>query len=356
MIGERIADTPGQGAQLPLPYTPGTAAERSIDQLVDWISAERETLEGRLLQHGALLFRGFAVHGAADFERVARAIDPHLRNDYLGTSPRNGLTEYVFSASELPPFYPIPQHIEMSFLPNPPRRLFFACETAPERHGETPLCDFRRVYADLDPEVREAFETRGIRNIRNYDGPDAAPRRDLWKLKRWDEMFLTRDRDQVEAVAAAQGLTCEWYGEGKLRLVNEQEAIRRHPETGEPVWFNHSQVFHVAAAALEYRRIARRHKSPRAVFFAGLTGLLTAARRRLVSSQDQAMHCTFRDGGEIPDAYMEHVSETIWRHLTFTPWQPGDVIVIDNFSVSHGRMPYRGPRNILVAWTTGLTD
>ena len=29
---------------------------------------------------------------------------------------------------------------------------------------------------------------------------------------------------------------------------------------------------------------------------------------------------------------------------------PGDVVAIDNFAVSHGRLPYRGPRNVAVAW------
>ena len=47
----------------------------------------------RLAAHGALLFRGFDVADAPAFERVARAIDAELKNEYLGTSPRNALTE-----------------------------------------------------------------------------------------------------------------------------------------------------------------------------------------------------------------------------------------------------------------------
>jgi alpha-ketoglutarate-dependent taurine dioxygenase len=96
------------------------------------------------------------VSAARDFERVARAIDPDLKNEYLGTSPRSGLTDYVFTASELPGYYPIPQHCEMSFIKQPPRRVFFCCLEAPATgSGETPLVDFRKVWRDLDPDVRQ---------------------------------------------------------------------------------------------------------------------------------------------------------------------------------------------------------
>ncbi|CAI8053670.1 hypothetical protein GBAR_LOCUS29333, partial [Geodia barretti] len=42
----------------------------------------------------------------------------------------------------------------MSFLPAPPRFLFFCCLEAPTSvGGETSLCDFRKVYQQLDPAV-----------------------------------------------------------------------------------------------------------------------------------------------------------------------------------------------------------
>ena len=78
----------------------------------------------------------------------------------LRTSPRDAVKPggYVFSASELPGFYPIPAHNEMSFTAHPPRRIFFACTIAPEKFGETPLVDFRGVWRDLDPELRPLGE------------------------------------------------------------------------------------------------------------------------------------------------------------------------------------------------------
>ena len=81
-----------------------------LDTLLTWISEDPSRTQRLLLEHGALLFRGFSVPDPASFERVSRTIAPDLKNDYLGTSPRDAVTPYVFTASELPGHYPIPQH------------------------------------------------------------------------------------------------------------------------------------------------------------------------------------------------------------------------------------------------------
>ena len=289
--------------------------------------------------------------GPADFEQVARAISPQLKKDYLGTSPRDALTEYVFSASELPPYYPIPQHCEMSFTRTPPRNLFFSCLIAPSGPGgETPLVDFRNVYRDLAPALRERFAKLGVRNIRNYIGPAGGSRFDFWKLKRWDEMFGTTDRAVVEQRCQEQGFTPTWLPGGRLRLINLSPGVIQHPETGDPVWFNHSQVFHLSAVPDEYRRVARRLGQLRYHLLANFARAAIAAKRHFTASDDQAMHCTFGDGSPISDAEMNQVRDAIWRNLVFFRWQVGDIVAIDNLAVAHGRMPYQGPRQVVVSW------
>ena len=62
------------------------------------------------------------------------------------------------------------------------------------------------------------------------------------------------------------------------------------------------------------------------------------------------MHCTHLDGSPIPDADIEAVLDAVWKHLVVVPWRRGDVVAIDNFAVSHGRLPYRGPREVAVCW------
>jgi hypothetical protein len=66
---------------------------------------------------------------------------------------------------------------------------------------------------------------------------------------------------------------------------------------------------------------------------------------------NMSMHTLFGDGTAIPDAYVRHIEEVIWKNMVIFPWQKGDILVLDNFSTSHGRLPYEGPREILVSWS-----
>ena len=148
-----------EGSDEGLPLVIEARGERNPAQLCRFLSKNLDWVRDRLAAHGALLFRGFDVNDAPAFERVARAIDDELKNEYLGTSPRNALTSHVFTASELPPYFPIMQHCEMSFTAQPPRRLFFCCLVEPAQgSGETPLTDFRRVLRELDPQLVKRWE------------------------------------------------------------------------------------------------------------------------------------------------------------------------------------------------------
>ena len=344
----QVAPLDAHADRLPLVIQPHD--DRRASTLATWLAANSDWVADHLSTWGALLFRGFDINDAPTFETVARAIDDDLKNEYLGTSPRNALTEHVFTASELPAYYPIPQHCEMSFIAQPPRRLFFCCLVAPaEGSGETPLADFRRVLRDLDPAVLRRFEIRGLRIVRNYSGPDGGSRFDLWQLKRWDEMFLTTDRAVVEAKCRAEGFEPTWTDGGGLRLVSTQPITRTQPGTGERAWHNHVTTFHLSQAAGEYARIYTLR--PTWTHW----GLLQVARaleyaQSWKSSDDLAMHCTYGNGSEIPYADLEHVRDVVWKHLVVFPWREGDVVAIDNFAVSHGRLPYEGPRSIAVAW------
>src|SRR5438477_13176760 len=84
---------------LPLLVTPRD--DRDPERLCAWLRAHEAWVAAELARAGAILFRGFAVDDAPAFERVARAVDDDLKQDYLGPSPRRALTSHVFTASAL---------------------------------------------------------------------------------------------------------------------------------------------------------------------------------------------------------------------------------------------------------------
>lgn len=325
--------------------------EAGADRDPSRIAGMRPWVESVLPKAGAVLLRGFDVGDAPAFGRVAASLSDALERDYLGTSPRDEVAPGVFTASELPGHYPIPQHCEMTFIKNPPRRLFFGCLTAPAiGSGETPIADQRRVLADLPDALVQRAERLGFRIVRNYAGPSTlASKWNPWQLKRWDQLFGTTEREAVAARARSEGFEPTWFGEDGLRLVSFQPAVRAHPVTGDRAWFNHLATFHPQQAVGEYRRIAAMRPTLRNHAVLALARTLSWAQRG-VPGDDRAMNVTWGDGSPIDDATVDTVRESTWRNLVVIPWQRGDVLAIDNRIVSHGRLPYRGPRLVVVSW------
>ena len=337
---------------LPLVLEPENGQTGKI-VLFDSIKNDRAGFMQKFHSSGALLFRSFDIETPKDFEELSLLIDPRMEDGYYGTSPRNLVkgTRHVYTASELPAYYPIMQHCEMSYAKHPPVTLFFYCQTEPLYGGETPLCNFRKVYNDLDPSISDEFDKKGVITVRNYSGLESKSKFNLFELKKWNEIFMTGDKAEVERQCREQEIEYQWLDNGNLRLQHPTPAAILHPITQEKAWFNHLQVFHPAAAAIEYDHIHDRQHRAKTFFWSAFTKLLVKAKSLTTSPIEQSMNVLFGDGTAVPDSYVRHVEEVIWRNLVIFPWRKNDVLVIDNFSTSHGRLPYEGPRDILVAWS-----
>src|SRR4051812_16113501 len=81
-----------EGQPLPLIIEP---AADQVD-LVEWANNNRPYIQQKLHKHGGVLFRGFAVRTAPEFQRVASALCGELYADY-GDLPRESLAEKVYS-------------------------------------------------------------------------------------------------------------------------------------------------------------------------------------------------------------------------------------------------------------------
>jgi hypothetical protein len=153
---------------LPLVVVPDSA---DID-LVEWAGKNREFIETKLLDHGAILFRQFALNSVTEFESFANAVCPDLFADY-GDLPREEMGGKVYGSTPYPADERILFHNESSHMHRWPMLIWFYCVKAAQQGGESPIVDCRQVYRELDPDIRDRFERKGLMYVRNFtDGFD----------------------------------------------------------------------------------------------------------------------------------------------------------------------------------------
>ena len=285
-----------------------------------WVRTQRAEVEKRLLEHGALLFRGFGVNLEA-FERLADAVSPEQLELKGGNSPRKQAGEGVFVSTEYPAHVALAQHHERSFARRYPRYILFYCKVAPQDRGETPICSSRRLMRRVDPAVVEEFRRREVMYLRRYS-PEMLP---------WERAYDTDARQDVEAFCKASNIDYQWSSDFKsLETRHVAQGVARHPVTGEEVLFNQATAFHASRT-----------------FFKALMGNQSAP---------PPTHALWGDGQEIDPKVVEHVANALEQEEVAFKWQEGDVLMLDNLLATHGRRPFTGPRSILVAIRQPIGD
>jgi hypothetical protein len=59
-------------------------------------------------------------------------------------------------------------------------------------------------------------------------------------------------------------------------------------------------------------------------------------------------HAYYGDGSPIESDVLEEI-RTIYRQEAITfPWEPEDILLLDNMLTAHGRQPFTGKRQVLV--------
>lgn len=287
------------------------------EQLLPWATSHREMVHQELARHGAVLFRGFGGMTAETLESLIVALTGEPLEYTHRSTPRSRVSGKIFTSTEYPADQTIPQHNEMSYTTSWPRYLFFGCLQASETGGETPISDSRRVFERLRPELRDRFLAHGVMYVRNFHERIGLP---------WQEVFQTSDKAEVEAYCDSQGVKVEWTPKGRLRTIQVCQAALTHPRTNEQVWFNQAHLFHVSNLQPSAR------KSMQALF----------------APQDLPRNALYGDGTPIEDATLDEIRAAYEAESVAFPWQTGDVLMLDNIAVAHGRRPFTGPRRIVV--------
>jgi alpha-ketoglutarate-dependent taurine dioxygenase len=292
--------------------------------LAAWAEENRPWIDARLDQHGALLFRGFAVHTPEVFERFMIAASGKLLPYKERSSPRREVHGHVYSSTEHPPDQAIFFHNENSYQSTFPGRLGFCCVRPAERGGETPIAHAARVLSRIPLDIQARFLERQWMCVRNY--------REGLGLS-WQDVFQTRDRAEVEAHCAREGISFEWQPGGRLTTRAVRPAIARHPRTKQRSWFNHAAFFHVSTLDPKVRDALALQLPP----------------------EELPANTYYGDGQPIEPDVLETIRQAYAAEAASFTWQRGDVLLVDNILVAHGRAAFEGERIVVVAMAALLT-
>ena len=282
-----------------------------------WAASNRELLEEKLRQHGGILFRGFGLEGPESLEAFIRAVSGESLEYRERSSPRTAVKGNIYTSTDYPADQPIFLHNENSYQKEWPQKIFFMCRTQPGAGGETPIADVRKVLARIDPEIRDRFAQRGWMYVRNFG--------DGFGLS-WQTVFQTTDKEAISRHCKDKGIDAEWKDGDRLRTRAVRSAIARHPKTGELVWFNHATFFHVST----------------------LSPAVRDALLEEFAEGELPANTYYGDGSPVEPEVMEHLRAAYRAETVAFPWQKGDLLMLDNMLVAHGRAPYSGAREILV--------
>jgi len=225
------------GNEFPLILTPtidGSTVSNDFVRWRQWVSDNVDTLRGLLVHHGAILFRGFPIATATDFDLFSKAFGWTAFPYTAGVALRSHVVGNAFTSNESPSDEFIPLHQEMSYSANPPTVLFAWCEVTPASGGETPIALANAIYQrmfELEPEFVKRLADEGLFYERvvseNNDKTSATGRS-------WRETFSADDRQTAEKNAVLAGFRVEWLPGGSMRYVTNTPlpAIREDPRTG----------------------------------------------------------------------------------------------------------------------------
>jgi alpha-ketoglutarate-dependent taurine dioxygenase len=289
-----------------------------LDAATSWVTQHRRELLDQASDYGTVLFRGFPLNTDHDFDRFVAAFD--LKNfpyeQSLSNAVRVNRTPRVFTANEAPPSVMIFLHHEMAQTPVYPSRLFFFCEQPAGSGGATPVCRSDVLWERLAAQ-RPAFardcQTKGLR----YTHVMAADNDAASGMGRgWQSMLHAATTDEAEQRLRGLRYLWQWLADGSLRVTTPVLPAVRDLPGGRKAFFNQ-----LIAAAMGWKD----------------------------TRNDPSKSITFGDGTPL-DPEAVSLAARLGEELSFAlPWQKGDVALLDNYVVMHGRRTFTGTRKVLAS-------
>jgi len=306
--------TPSAFEEFPLIIEPADGTSDACQ----WIADNAVQVLHKVESHGAVLLRGFDLSTDLDFDAAIRAFDQPAFTyaESLSNAVRVNRTDRVFTANEAPPEIEIFLHHEMAQTPKYPSKLFFFCELAPGGGGATPLCRSDLLLAEMEekmPGFVAACKENGVRytNIMPLQAD-----KESGQGRSWKSTLSCDTESEAEARLQSLGYSWSWMEDGSIKVTTPVLPAVRTLDSGTEVFFN--QLIAAFMGWKDSRNLKEKSVS-------------------------------FGDGSEITDTDLQQVVSLSGQFTYDLQWQAGDMAIVDNFLVMHGRKPFSGKRKVLAS-------
>ncbi|MDG4788208.1 TauD/TfdA family dioxygenase [Micromonospora sp. WMMD1102] len=271
---------------------------------------EPEQVLGRVADHGAVLLRPADRFSRAEFVALGDALMRPRSHGTALAEAREFVAGDATTTTVTRGRQGIPLHREASYVPGSPSLLMFYCERPAADGGETIVCDGVRLLAALPRATREFVTGAEIRW--QLDMPDGS----------WQQMCGADD--PAAAVAAITGYA--------------------------PFLMPWESVAADAVGRTVRMRLSTRCVTP--ALFDGLPAFCNSVLVRTGggdADDGRRLELRMADGTPFPAEVLGEVASVAEELTEPVPWQPGDVVVVNNTRVMHGRRGFADPaRRILV--------
>jgi hypothetical protein len=233
-------------------------------------------------------------------------------------------------------------HNEMAYLRDYPSYIAFYAETpATGGGGETLLCDGRRVWRDLSKFSRNILGEGQLLTYSQIYGNGTLQyqnRNDYMAL--WQDVFGVDNREEAQKRAESLGYVVEWSDEHEMEVSYTRSAVRYDMPSldgdedggdgpGDGCFFDQIVCCHSKNCTASARD-GRPH-----------------FQVMLADKEEESSTAFTRS--DIPSSVMEEVEELTEQHTDVVALEKGDMVVVDNRIVKHGRRAFNGNRVMIAA-------
>ena len=135
-----------------------------------WSECFKEQISGlyKDFQNGdsepvAVLLRGLPIKTTKDFSRFVQGLKYEFFLYQGGGGIRDKVDDFVLTGAGEPKEYSVELHNDMSYSIDYPSKFIITCLKKSSFGGETAICNGRELTANLDANLKEKFEQKGIR-------------------------------------------------------------------------------------------------------------------------------------------------------------------------------------------------